>query len=119
MRRTAEDFCRRMLQKGDGGGEKNRGWRFVSCRSCCLFALEASLFAPWRQDKIRLYYIDGAQNTKECMQNERFERLFLHRMQVFLKKNQSGGKKTSDTFMRKRFPLRMSARAGRKWQGGK
>ena len=51
--------------------KKNRGWRFVSCRSCCLFALEASLFAPWRQDKIRLYYIDGAQNAKDdaCKMN--------------------------------------------------
>ena len=24
MRRTAEDFCRRMPQKGDGGGEQQR-----------------------------------------------------------------------------------------------
>lgn len=67
-------------------------------------------FAAVMRYEICFCYTDGAQNVKECTQNGRCERLLFHRMQVFLKKISRNGKKTSDTLMRKRFPLRISTR---------
>ena len=78
---------------GDEEKNENRGTGgSVSCRNRLLFASGVSVFTTM-QYEIRFCYTDGVQNVKECMQNERCERLNFRRMRVFLKKISREGKR--------------------------